>query len=243
VKRESTISVLLAEDHMIVREGLLKLLETDPRIRVVGQAANGRQAIEKTLLLKPDVVVMDIAMPQLNGVEATRQIRQAAPETKVLVLTAHGDDIYVERLMELGAAGYLIKQTSAAHLCNAIHEVHKGNSFFSPSISKTIARQNRNVLDRNGRVKTKAVVLSTREMEVLQMVAEGSANKQIAAVLNISIKTVEKHRDHLMQKLDIHDTASLTRYAIATGVIENSVRVMGMPADEEGAARSLISGR
>jgi len=224
VNSKPTITVLLAEDHMIVREGLLKLLETDKRIVVVGQAATGRQAVEMTLDLKPDVVIMDIAMPQLNGVEATRQILQTSPETRILILSAHSDDVYVERLMELGASGYLIKQSSAHHLCEAIVEVQKGNSFFSPTIKKIVSRQQEKILDRQGRVQDKNTSLTAREMEVLQLVAEGSANKQIAALLGISIKTVEKHRDHLMQKLDIHETAGLTRYAIEAGIIESSVQ-------------------
>ncbi|MCC5846854.1 MAG: response regulator transcription factor [Verrucomicrobia bacterium] len=221
---DQKITVILAEDHLIVREGLLRILEANEKIEVIGEAATGREALEMTLELKPDVILMDIAMPELNGVEATRQIRAASPETKVIVLSAHSDDVYVERMMELGASGYLIKQTSAQHLAEAILEVYKGNTFFSPLVSKTIARQNLNSLDRLGRKKTKKVELTTREMEVLQLVAEGAANKQIAGILEISIKTVEKHRDRLMQKLDIHETASLTRYAIESGVIESSVQ-------------------
>jgi len=219
------IRILLAEDHLIVREGLLKLLESEEDIEVVGQASNGRQTVEMTMERKPDIVIMDIAMPELNGLEATRQIRLASPETKVLILSAHSDDAYVERMTELGAAGYLIKQTSAHRLSMAIREVYKGNTFYSPSIVKKMASQNRKTIDRKGARKTISVHLTTREMEVLQLIAEGHANKQIAALLGISIKTVEKHRDHLMQKLDIHDTASLTRYAIAEGVIESSVQI------------------
>lgn len=220
----SKISVLLAEDHVIVRQGLLKILESNSQIEVVGEAATGREALDMTLELKPDVVLMDIAMPELNGIEATRQIRKASPDTKVLVLSAHSDDMYVKQMMELGASGYLIKQTSARHLVEAIMEVHQGNTFFSPVITKTIARQHQMSLDRNGQAKQKKIELTAREMEVLQLVAEGAANKQIAGILDISIKTVEKHRDHLMQKLDIHETAGLTRYAIESGVIESSVQ-------------------
>lgn len=217
------ITVLLAEDHMIVREGLKKLLEAERDIEVVGEAATGRQAVELTRSLCPAVVVMDIAMPLLNGLEATRQIHQATPDTKVLILSAHSDDAYVERATALGASGYLIKQTSAHFLSEAIREIQKGNTFFSPSIAKRLHARNETSLDRKGRVKAAAVHLSSREVEVLQLIAEGEANKQIAAELGISIKTVEKHRDHLMRKLDIHDTASLTRYAIAEGIIESDV--------------------
>ncbi len=225
MSKEPRITVLLAEDHTIVRQGLLKLLEPEADIEVIGQAANGRQTVDLTLELRPDVVIMDIAMPELNGLEATRQIREAAPATRVLILSAHSDDAYVERLAELGAAGYLIKQTSAQHLAEAIRAVHKGTPFYSPEIEKKLSRQNQHKLDRKGILRTASVRLTAREMEVLQLIAEGHANKQAAALLGISIKTVEKHRDHLMQKLDIHDTASLTRYAIAAGIIESSVQL------------------
>jgi DNA-binding NarL/FixJ family response regulator len=225
MKSVKRITVLLAEDHMIVREGLRKLLEAESDIEVVGEADNGRQAVAMTRKLRPAVVVMDIAMPLLNGLEATRQIRQVVPDAKVLILSAHSDDAYVKSVTALGAAGYLIKQTSAEFLSKAIREVQKGNTFFSPSISKGLRHHNQQALDRKGRLKTKVSHLSSRELEVLQLVAEGEANKQIAAELGISIKTVEKHRDHLMQKLNIHDTAGLTRYAIAAGIIESSVQL------------------
>ena len=219
------ITVLLADDHMIVREGFQSLLAAEADIEVVGEAQTGRQAVALAKKLSPAVVVMDIAMPLLNGLEATRQIRQVVPEARVLMLSAHSDDAYVERVTALGAAGYLIKQTSAHFLSEAIREVQKGNTFFSPSIAKRLGHHNQQSLDRKGRSKTKVARLSSREVEVLQLVAEGEANKQIAAELGISIKTVEKHRDHLMRKLDIHDTAGLTRYAIAAGIIESSVQL------------------
>jgi DNA-binding NarL/FixJ family response regulator len=145
------------------------------------------------------------------------------PDAKVLILSAHSEDAYVEKATAVGAAGYLIKQTSAHYLSEAIREVQKGNTFFSPSIAKRQQGRHQESLDRKGRSKTKTVLLSSRETEVLQLIAEGAANKQIAAELGISIKTVEKHRDRLMRKLDIHDTASLTRYAIAEGIIECDV--------------------
>jgi DNA-binding NarL/FixJ family response regulator len=219
------IAVLLAEDHMIVREGLRRLLDAESDIEVVGEATNGRQAVALARKLRPAVIIMDIAMPQLNGLEATRQIRQFLPDANVLVLSAHSDDAYVEKVMALGAKGYLIKQTSASFLAEAIREVQKGNTFFSPSIARRLRHRDQKSLDRKGRMKTKTVRLSSRELEVLQLIAEGEANKQIAAELDISAKTVEKHRDHLMQKLDIHDTAGLTRYAIAAGIIESSVQL------------------
>ena len=219
------ITILLAEDHMIVREGLRALLNSEKDIEVIGEAENGHQAVELTRKLCPAVVVMDIAMPLLNGLEATRQILRAAPTAKVLILSAHSDDAYVEHVMALGASGYLVKQTAADVLPKAIRKVFQGGTFFSPAISKRLRDQEKRAMDRgeSGR-KNEPVHMTSREVEVLQLIAEGKANKQTADELHISIKTVEKHRQSLMEKLNIHDTASLTRYAIATGVIENSVQ-------------------
>jgi len=219
------IAVLLAEDHMIVREGLRALLNSEKDIEVIGEAENGRIAIEMAMNLKPAVVVMDIAMPLLNGLEATRQILRAAPATKLLVLSAHSDDAYVEHVMALGASGYLVKQTAAHVLPDAIRTVVKGGTFFSPTISKRLQHNQKRALARGelGK-KIEPVHLTSREVEVLQLIAEGKANKQTADELKISIKTVEKHRQSLMEKLNIHDTAGLTRYAIAAGVIESSVQ-------------------
>jgi DNA-binding NarL/FixJ family response regulator len=171
------------------------------------------------------VVLMDIAMPLLNGLEATRQVLKALPATKVLILSAHSDDAYVTNATESGAVGFLLKQTSAHDVCRAIREVHKGNTFFSPSISKRLDHRNQKSPDRTGLLKKKVAQLTSREMEVLQLIAEGKANKQTASELGIGIKTVEKHREHLMEKLDIHDTAGLTRYAISAGIIESSVQL------------------
>jgi DNA-binding NarL/FixJ family response regulator len=218
------ITVLLADDHMIVREGLRALLEAEGDISVVGEAETGRQAVQLTKRLRPAVVLMDIAMPLLNGLEATRRILKAAPATKVLILSAHSDDEYIRQVVLLGAAGYLIKQTSADLLSRAIREVQKGKSFFSPSIAHRVHGLHLDSADGRRLLKKKAA-LSSREVEVLQLVAEGRANKQVAAELGISIKTVEKHRQHLMRKLDLHDTAGLTRYAIAAGIIESRVQV------------------
>jgi DNA-binding NarL/FixJ family response regulator len=219
------ITVLLAEDHAVVREGLRALLEREADIEVVGEAATGRQAVTLIRRLHPAVVVMDIAMPLLNGLEATRQVLRTVPATKVLILSAHSDDEYVEQVTTLGAAGYLIKQSSGRILARAIREVHKGNTFFSPSISKRVLDQYEKSPGRPGLRKKRGVRLTSREMEILQLIAEGKANKQVAAELGISHKTVEKHREHLMRKLSIHDTAGLTRYAIAAGIVESSVQL------------------
>jgi DNA-binding NarL/FixJ family response regulator len=182
--------------------------------------------VQLTKEFLPAVVVMDIAMPLLNGLEAARQILKALPATKVLILSAHSDDEYVEQVIGLGAAGYLVKQTSALVLAKAIREAHKGNTFFSPSISRRLRDcEQDSPRGAAGRRKKGAARLTSREVEILQLIAEGKANKQTAAELGISIKTVEKHRQHLMSKLDIHDTAGLTRYAIAAGIIESGVRL------------------
>src|SRR5512134_683524 len=175
------ITVLLAEDHQIVREGFRSLLEHEGDIEVVGEAATGRQAVQLTRKLRPAVVVMDIAMPLLNGLEAARQIRKAFPDTKVLILSAHSDDAYVERVAELGAAGFLLKQTSSHDLATAIREVQKGNTFFSPAISKRVRDHCQKSLGRGGNFQKKSNRLSSREVEVLQLIAEGRPNKQVAA--------------------------------------------------------------
>jgi DNA-binding NarL/FixJ family response regulator len=219
------ITVLLAEDHMIVREGFRKMLEFEDDFEVVGEAQNGRQAVALVIKLRPAVVLMDIAMPLLNGLEATRQILKVVPAAKVLMLSAHNDDAYVKNATDSGAVGFLLKQTSAHDVCRAIREVENGKTFFSSLVSKRHDRLNPQSPDRAGRLKKKTTQLTSREMEVLQLIAEGKANKETASELGIGLKTVEKHREHLMEKLDIHDTAGLTRYAISAGVIESSVQL------------------
>ena len=216
------ISVLLVEDHTVVREGLRALLTAEDDIEVVGEAGNGREAVQSIEKLLPDVVVIDIAMPLLNGVEATRQILKIAPATRVLILSAHSEDEYVEQVVEAGAVGYLLKQTAANVLVKAIREAHRGRTFFSPSISKRLSDLHERSIGRGRRPRKGLARLTSRELEVLQLIAEGLANKETAAQLGISIKTVEKHRQHLMSKLGIHDTAGLTRYAISAGIIETS---------------------
>ena len=221
------ITVLLADDHTVVREGLRALLELEPDIEVVAEAETGRQAVQRTQRLLPSVVVIDIAMPSLNGLEAARQILKAVPATRVLILSAHRDDEYVDEAIRIGAAGYLIKQTSAHILPEAIREAHKGKSFFDPTIAKRLGGRGQDApRGASGWHKAGKVRLTSREVEILQLIAEGKANKQAADELGISIKTIEKHRQNLMRKLDIHDTAGLTRYAIASGVIESGVRIV-----------------
>src|SRR3954465_7438436 len=219
----SKIKILLADDHTVVRQGLKALLAAEEDIEIVGEAENGRQAIQLVKKLLPAVVVIDIAMPVLNGLEATRQITHAVPSTKVLILSSYSDDEYVQQLTEAGAAGYLVKQTAATELLKAIREAHRGNAYFSPAIAKRLRDHCREVFVTGQPAKRRTDYLTTREAEVLQLIAEGRANKQIAAELCISIKTVEKHRQQVMNKLGIHDVAGLTRHAIAKGIIESNV--------------------
>ena len=218
------ISVLLADDHVVVRQGLRALIEAEPDIQVVAEADNGRQAVQLAKRLQPNVVVLDVAMPLLNGLEATRQIAREVPGTKILILSTYNDEEYVQQCTEEGASGYLVKQTAANDLLKAIREAHKGKAFFSPSISKRLLEQCREAFVRGGTIRKRGSRLTSRESEVLQLIAEGQANKQIAAELDISIKTVEKHRQQVMNKLNIHDVAGLTRHAIAKGIVESTHR-------------------
>jgi len=217
------ITVLLAEDHTIVREGFRKMLELETDLEVVGEAPDGRRAVALAKKLHPAVVLMDIAMPLLNGLEATRQIRKEFPDTKILILSAHSDDAYVEQAIAFGAVGFLLKQTSSHDLSRGIREAQNGNTFFSPSIARRLHDQK--MPAGRAALRKKVACLSSREMEVLQLIAEGKANKQTAAELGISIKTVEKHRQNLMAKLNIHEISGLTRYAIGAGIIESSVQL------------------
>jgi DNA-binding NarL/FixJ family response regulator len=219
------ITVLLAEDHTVVREGFRKLLELEDDFEVVGEAEDGRQAVAMVKKLHPAVVLMDIAMPLLNGLEATRKILKAVPSTRILILTAHNDDTYVKNATESGAVGFLLKQASARVLSQGIREVNKGHTFFGPFIAKLLPERERKSLDRAGRSKPRKARLTSREMEIFQLIAEGKANKQIAAELGIGMKTVETHREHLMEKLNIHSIAGLTRLAVAMGIIEYNVQL------------------
>lgn len=216
------ISIILAEDHLIVREGIRKLLENEADFAVVGEASDGREAIKMVAELHPDVVLMDIALPRLNGIMACQQIRKAQSKTRVLMLSAHGEDSYVEEAIEAGAAGFVLKQAPGSALARAVREIHAGRPFYSTAILQHYRVAQGEFLP--GKNPMKHALLTPRESEVLQLIAEGRANKETAAELSISIKTVEKHRTSLMNKLNIHDTATLTRYAIGKGIIESRVQ-------------------
>ena len=222
------ITVLLAEDHTLVRKGFRALLEAEPDLAIVGEAETGRQAVQLARQLRPDVVLMDIAMPLLNGLEATRQIIREVPSSKVLVLSSYSDDEYVHQLTEAGASGYLLKGAVVTDLVKAIREVRNGRAFFSPAIYKRLMNNYRQTLVKGVPVRKRTDLLTSREAEVLQLIAEGKANKQIAAELNLSIKTVERHRQRLMNRLGIHDIAGLTRYAISKGIIESGRAVSAL---------------
>ena len=216
--------VLLVDDHTVVREGLSMLLGADPEFEIVGAAENGRQAVVAAQQTRPDVVLMDLAMPIMNGVTASRKILQQIKGTKVLVLSSYNDEPAINELVQAGASGYLLKESAAGELLNAIRQVKKGGKAFSPAITRRFRHQQQRE-GMNNLASKRSCALTPREMEVLQLIAEGFPNKGIASELGISIKTVEKHRQQVMDKLNIHDIAGLTRYAISQGVIENAVRL------------------
>ena len=212
------MKVLLAEDHTIVRKGLRSLLDAERGIEVIGEAEDGREAVEKVQRLRPDVVLMDITMPGLNGLEATRQIKKRFPEVKVLILTMHANEEYIHQVLQAGASGYVVKQAVVTELVSALQAVHRGDSFLSPSVCGRIVeeyiRRAEAMVEKDSYEK-----LTDREREVLQLIAEGHSNRGIAELLSISVKTVETHRAHLMDKLGIHNRAELIKYAIRKGVI------------------------
>lgn len=212
----SKITVLLAEDHTIVRQGLRSLLDNEPEIEVVGEAGDGQEAIQKTEQLRPTVVVMDITMPILNGLEATRQIKKLFPAVKVVILTVHSTEEHIYQILRAGASGYVVKQGAVPELIEAIRAAAQGNTFLSPTISRQAideyGRQAEVTVDRYDR-------LTDREREVLQLIAEGRTSREMASRMHVTVKTVEAHRAHLMDKLGLHTIADLTRYALRKGMI------------------------
>lgn len=211
------VRVLLADDHQMVREGLRMILSQNSHIKVIGEAVNGLSAVEMAQQLSPDVVVIDIGMPDLNGIDATRQIRTANPRVEVIGLSAHADRRYVLRMLEAGAAGYVQKSAAGEELIRAVEMVSRGKRYLSPEIAHTVVDSYVNRVF-PGEL-SPLTQLGGREREVLQLLAEGSTSKQIAVTLHISSRTVETHRRNLMKKLDLHNVAELTRYAIREGLV------------------------
>jgi two-component system response regulator NreC len=212
------ITVILAEDHTIVRKGIRSLLDNEVDIEVIGEAENGREAIEKVEQLSPDIILMDSTMPILNGLEATRQIGKRFPEVKVLVLTMHTNEEYIFQFLQVGASGYLVKQSAPNELVAAIHAVFQGDYYLSPSISKTVIEEYVRQAKAAGS-EDSYETLTDREREVLQLITEGYSNREVAEQLHISVKTVGVHRINLMHKLNIHNMTELTKYAIRKGII------------------------
>jgi len=212
------VRILLADDHTVMRAGLRLLLERHEDFEVVGEAADGRQAVDIATELKPTVVVMDIAMPQLNGVEAARQILNRYPDTAIVMLSMHSDESYVLRSLKAGARAYLLKDSAEADLVSAIQAIIEGKSFFSPGVRALLKEDYIHRLAKFGADDTYEL-LTAREREVLQLVAEGRSNKEVAALLNLSLYTVETHRTHILQKLNLHSVPDLILYAVRKGII------------------------
>ena len=209
------ITVLLAEDHQLVREGFRSLLKHDRDLEVVGEAETGRQAVQMTRKLRPEVVVMDIAMPLLNGLEATRQIRKEAPGTEVMIFTLHDRESEIRDVLHAGARGYVLKSEADEQIVRAVEALARHHAYFSDHVSETLL----DALVEQAGSSGNGVALTAREREVVQLIAEGNSNKKIAHLLSISVKTVETHRSASMRKLDIHSTAELVRYAVRHGLI------------------------
>ena len=214
----STIKILLADDHVVMRRGIRALLERRPDFQVVAEAADGREAVQMAETYSPHVVVADIAMPNLNGIEAARQIAQKSPQTAIVILSMHSDESYVLRALKAGARGYLLKDAPESDLIAAILAVHQGKAFFSPAISKMLVEDYMRQLQQRGSDDSYEL-LTPREREVLQLLAEGKSNKDVATMLNVSLYTVETHRSNILQKLNLHGTPELILYAIRKGVI------------------------
>ena len=212
------IRILLADDHAILRDGIRALLSDEADLQVVGEAENGRQALEQARALRPDIVIMDIGMPLLSGLEATKHIRRDVPESRVLILTMHQNDEYLAQVLAAGASGYVLKDTAGRELVLAIRQVARGEPFFSPLMTRTLTSLYLSSLEAE-RTHDPYDDLTIREREVLQLVAEGFTNHQIAEMLKLSIKTIKTHRLHLMQKLDLHDRTELVKYAFQKGII------------------------
>ncbi|HEV3331531.1 MAG TPA: response regulator transcription factor [Bryobacteraceae bacterium] len=208
------IRILLADDHAVVRQGFKMILGAQPDMEIVGEAGNGREAVELAEQLKPDVVVMDVAMPELNGIEATRRVTGSVPHARVIALSMHKDSVYVREVLRAGARGYLLKDSDAGELVSAVRAVARGEGYLSPAVSNAVLD------DYRKHVSDPIDLLSSREREVLQMLAEGKTNKEIATVLNLSVYTVDAHRGRIMEKLNLHSINELVRFAVRHGLVD-----------------------
>jgi two-component system response regulator NreC len=214
-----TIRIMLADDHTIVRQGLARLLNDQPDLKVVGQAVNGRAAVDKALELQPDIVIMDIAMPQMNGIEAAKRIRKKLPGTKILILSMYSHEHYIHELLETGVSGYILKDSTGRDIINAIHAAMNDETFLSPSISKVLVDTYRSPRKSSSRAE-RYKQLSNREREVFQMIAEGYTTRQIADTLCVSISTVKSHRAKIMEKLGLDTPVKLVHFAIQLGLVD-----------------------
>ncbi len=210
----SKIRIVLADDHGVVRQGFRRILEAQADMEIVGEASNGREALEAAVKLSPDVVVMDVAMPELNGIEATRRMAEAAPRTRVLALSMHKDSVYVREILRAGARGYLLKDAVDEDLIAAVRAVARGEGYLSPGVADAV------LTDYRQHVTDPIDLLTSREREVLQLIAEGKTNKEIATTLNLSVYTVDAHRGRIMEKLNLHSTGELVRFAIRKGLVD-----------------------
>lgn len=213
------IRILLADDHTIVRQGLARLLEDQTDLRVVGQASDGRMALEKATALKPDIVIMDIAMPLMNGIEAAKRIRKQLPETKILILSMYSHEHYIHELLETGISGYLLKDSSGRDIINAIQAAMKGETFLSPSISKKVVESYLSPR-KSSSMEERYKQLSNREREVFQLIAEGHSTKRIGEMLYVSVSTVKSHKGNIMEKLGISNPIRLIHFAIQLGLVD-----------------------
>ena len=213
-----SIRVLLADDHGVVRKGLRFLLDRQPGVEIVGEANDGREAVRIAAATDPDIVIMDIAMPMLNGIEATAQMAKRNPRVGVIILSMHSDADYLLSALNAGAKGYLLKDSAEVDLIRAIQAVSKGTPFFSPEIAKTMLEDYMRFLQQRN-LQDSYDLLTEREKEVLQLLAEGKSNKEVATILDVSVYTVDTHRTHLMQKLNLHNTAEIVLYAVRKGLI------------------------
>jgi two-component system, NarL family, response regulator NreC len=208
------IRILLADDHPVVRSGFRMILSAQPNLEIVGEAGNGREAVEMSVRLNPDIVIMDVAMPELNGIEATRRLVQLAPRIRVLALSMHKDSVYVREILRAGARGYLLKDALDKDLVAAVEAVARGDGYLSPQVSDAV------LSDYRKHVTDPIDLLTSREREVLQLIAEGKTNKEIATLLSLSVYTVDAHRGRIMEKLNLHSTSEIVRFAIRNGLTD-----------------------